>query len=130
MNAFPPLPAALTRESPSPSRGEGSCPSPLEGEGGARAVFGVGGRGGGVLPLPRYGRNHRANLDAISAFGNVKLDDNAAVIGFELHRRLVGFDFGEHIAGFDGGAFGDQPFGKRALLHRRRHGGKLDFGHG
>ena len=55
------------------------------------------------------------------------LRDRAFVDRFELHRRLVGLDLGQDVAGRHAVAFLDQPFGERALFHRRRERGHLEF---
>ncbi len=97
-----------------------------------RRPSGERGRGGGgrsgLLPLARNRRDQRADLDRVGAGGDVEFADHPALVGFEFHRRLVGLDLGEDVAGFDGVALLDQPFGQRPLLHRRGHGGELDFG--
>ena len=85
----------------------------------------------GALAFAGDEGDDRADLHLVGAFGNEDLRDRAFVDRLELHGRLVGLDLGEQISGGDGVAFLDQPFGERALLHRRRQSGHLEFdGHG
>ena len=85
----------------------------------------------GILILTSQRGDHRADFHPFAAFRDCNRYDRAFVDRFEFHRRLVGLDFGHDVAGPDGIARLDQPFGKGALLHRRRERGHLDFdGHG
>ena len=95
-----------------------------------RGGSGIGlGRSGRVnaLAFAGHDRDRRADLHAVGAFRNKDFRDLALVDRFELHRRLVGLDLGEDVAGLHVVAFLDEPFGKRALLHRGGKRGHLEF---
>ena len=79
-----------------------------------------------ILALFGQRGDHRADLHPLGPFGHRDVRDGAFVDRFELHRRLVGLDLGHDVAGGDLVAHLHQPFGERALLHRRRQGGHLD----
>ena len=80
-----------------------------------------------ALALAGEKRDRGSDLHAVGALLDQDLGDGTLVDRFELHRRLVGFDLGQHVAGADAVALLDQPFGERALLHRRRERGHLDL---
>ena len=95
---------------------------------GAVSAFGAAGAARHVLALARQNCDRRADLHAVGALRHENLRDLALVDCLKLHCRLVGLDLGEDIAGIDLVALLDEPFGKRALLHRRRKGGHFEFG--
>jgi hypothetical protein len=72
-------------------------------------------------------RDRRPTFTPSVPFGDQDLGDRAFVDRLEFHRRLVGLDLGEDVAARHLVALLDQPFGKRALLHRRREGGHLEL---
>ena len=78
-------------------------------------------------PSPASSAIGCADLHPVGAFGNQDLGDLALVDRFELHRRLVGLDLGKDVARLHLVAFLDQPFGERALFHRRRQRRHLEL---
>ena len=97
--------------------------------GARRSRVGLRRRSGDVdaFALAGEDRDRRADLHPVGAFGDQDLGDLALVDRLELHRRLVGLDLGEDVARLHLVALLDQPFGERALLHRRGKRGHLEF---
>ncbi len=92
-----------------------------------RRLFGRGDRVRRLLALAVQHRDDRADLHVFGPLRHHDPADGAFVDRFEFHRRLVGLDFGDDVSRLDLVAFLDQPLGERALFHRRRERGHLQF---
>jgi hypothetical protein len=118
------------RSSCSSGRGRRRC------RGGSRGCCGGLGRlggyrsgGCGIIAFALFEQNgdQAVDLDARAALGDDNLADETLIDGLEFHRGLVGLDLGDDLAGLDLVTLFDQPFGERALFHRRGKCGHQNF---